>query len=66
MPESHPMPLSKEPEIKPDTVLLDAAVELPHPTTDQQNYLENIKASAGRYDSTVVVGGPRRPTNHTV
>jgi hypothetical protein len=38
------------------------SVQLPRPTRDQQNYLEEIKRSTGRYDPNVVVGGPRRPT----
>ena len=35
-------------------------IQLPRPTHDQQNYLEEIKRSTGRFDPNVVVGGPRR------
>ncbi len=34
-------------------------IELPCPTQDQQDYLEHIKQSTGRYDPNIVVGGPR-------
>jgi hypothetical protein len=37
------------------------SIQLPRPTQDQQDYLEQIKLSTGRYDPNVVVGGPRRP-----
>ncbi len=35
-------------------------IEVPKPTQDQQNYLEEIKRATGHYDPDVVVGGPRR------
>ena len=40
----------------------DTVVEVPKPTSDQRDYLESIKESEGRYDPTVVVGGPHRLT----
>jgi len=37
-----------------------AHVELPKPTPDQQNFLENIGKSSKDYNPEVIVGGPRR------
>ena len=34
-------------------------IEMPQPTQDQKDYLEEIKRSTGRYDPNVIVGGPR-------
>ena len=34
-------------------------VELPRPTPDQQNYLEEMTRAVERYDPAEIVGGPR-------
>ena len=63
------MPRHEEPRVKKGAAPVAVpssdvgqTIDLPRPTQDQQNYLEDIKRSTGHYDPNVVVGGPRRTT----
>lgn len=38
-----------------------ATFELPKPTPDQEAYLRRIQEQTGKYDPTVMVGGPNKP-----
>lgn len=38
------------------------SIVLPNPTTDQQDYLDEIARATGHFDPNVVIGGPRSGT----
>lgn len=48
------------PRVYPERV-----VELPQPTQDQRDFLDNICRKAGVYDANVKVGGPSKIQNQT-
>lgn len=43
----------------------DCGVELPQPTPEQLQFLQNICQPSADYDPTVTVGGPNRFLNET-
>jgi hypothetical protein len=40
--------------------LLATDIRIPAPTQEQMQYLNELRADAGKFDPKVVVGGPRR------
>jgi hypothetical protein len=52
----------REPDKKAAREQREHVIEVPTPTQDQKEYLEEIRRNTGRFDQNVVVGGPRRPS----
>ena len=46
--------------VPPASKIASGPVQLPRPTPDQENYLDEIRRSSNQFDPNIVIGGPQR------